>query len=313
MTYTAKVALVEQIGSSSLVVRWDASGTEYEVENTGDGWRLVGKPSFSNELLVNKGKDVSVSNPQAYKPGDIIFVVTGYKGKNPEWYGVVAFSHIPNFGATPSGTTPSGGNYKDMTGGISGFGNGGFSAEAPAEEVKLFDLEGSLLMCVSPESTVCLTVTLDEQDISKVSVGQKAAVKVLALSGEIFDAEVVEVSNHGTNSGGSSKFTAKLRLNKTADMIDGMSATATLELETRENIPVIPVAALVQQGTKTMVFTALDKETGEPAKPVPVTLGISDGTNVEILEGLNPGDSYYYSYYDTLELDTGVEDRFTLR
>jgi multidrug efflux pump subunit AcrA (membrane-fusion protein) len=194
-----------------------------------------------------------------------------------------------------------------------GFGNFGFYAPSPVEEEKLFDLAGSTLMTVSPQDTVSLTITLDEQDISKVSVGQKATVKVLALSGETFDAEVVEVSNHGTNSGGSSKFTAKLRLNKTADMIDGMSATASLELQTKETIPLIPVAALAQQGAKTVVFTALDKETGEPAKPVPVTLGVSDGTNVEILEGLKPGDCYYYSYYDPLELDTGVEDRFTLR
>ena len=205
------------------------------------------------------------------------------------------------------------GGLSGMMGGMSGFGTTGFSAASPVETEKLFDLEGSTLMTVTPESTASLTITLDEQDISKVSVGQKATVKVLALSGETFEGEVVDVSNRGTNSGGSSKFTAKLRLKKTANMIDGMSATASLELQTKENIPLIPVAALAQQGAKTVVFTALDKETGKPAKPVPVTLGVSDGTNVEILEGLKPGDRYYYSYYDTLELDTGVEDRFTLR
>ena len=318
MTYTAKVALVEQIGSSSLVVRWDASDVEYEVENIGDGWRFVGKPNFSNELLVKKGEDVAVSNPKAYKPGDVIFIVTGYRENSPEWRGVVAFSYIPSFGETQ--TTPGLGNLSGMMGdlsslmgGLSGFGTTDFSAASPVEEEKLFDLEGSTLMTVTPESTVSLTITLDEQDISKVSVGQKATVKVLALSGETFEGEVVDVSNRGTNSGGSSKFTAKLRLKKTANMINGMSATASLELQTKENIPLIPVAALAQQGAKTVVFTALDKETGEPAKPVSVTLGVSDGTNVEILEGLKPGDRYYYSYYDTLELDTGVEDRFTLR
>ena len=320
MTYKAKVALVEQIGSNSLVVRWDASGVEYEVENTGNGWRFVDNPNFSNELLVKKGEDVAVANPKAYKPGDVIFIVTGYKGNNPEWRGVVAFSYIPSFGETQ--TVPGMGDLSSMLGGLggmtgmgglSGFGNADFTAEIPVEENHLFPLEGSTLMTVSPESTVTLTITLDEQDIAKVSVGQKASVKVLALSGETFDAEVVEVAGHGTNSGGSSKFTAKLRLAKTADMLDGMSATAALHLQSKDDIPLIPVAALIQQGARTMVCTGLDKETGEPANPVPVTLGISDGSHVEILEGLKPGDSYYYSYYDTLELDTGVEDRFTLR
>ena len=53
----------------------------------------------------------------------------------------------------------------------------------------------------------------------------------------------------------------------------------------------------------TCVYTALDSETGEPASPVMVTTGVSDGETVEILSGLNQGDTIYYSYYDTLELD----------
>ena len=51
---------------------------------------------------------------------------------------------------------------------------------------------------------------------------------------------------------------------------------------------------------------------GKPANPVEVTIGLSDGITAEILEGLKPGDTYYYSYYDILEEDIGVEDRFTL-
>ena len=326
MIFTAKVALVEQIGSTSLVVRWDVSGKSYPVEKSGSSWKFSGNTSFSTELLVNEGK-LSVDNPNAYKAGDVILDITGYKGNEPSWHGVGVYTNIPTTNGSQN-TIPGMGAMGDLSsmmgslsgmmggmsglGGLSGFGNAGFSAASPVEEDKLFDLTGSTLLTVSPGSTVSLTITLDEQDISKVSVGQKASVKVQALSGQVFEAEVVEVSNHGVNSGGSSKFTAKLRLDKTADMIDGMSATASLQLQTRENIPVIPVAALVQQGARTVVFTALDKETGEPANPVPVTVGISDGTNAEILEGLKPGDTYYYSYYDVLEEDTGVEDRFTL-
>ena len=321
MTYKAKVAVVTSIGSSSLVVRWDSSNREYDVKNNGTGWNFIPGHDFTVALLVNQGT-LPVGNPSTFKKGDIIFVLTGYKGDHAEWSGISTYKNITITDDNQSLFPGTGGNIGNwgaigdlsgMMGGMSGFGMTGFNAASPVETEKLFDLEGSTLMTVTPESTVSLTITLDEQDISKVSVGQKATVKVLALSGETFEGEVVEVSNRGTNSGGSSKFTAKLRLKKTANMIDGMSATASLELQTKENIPLIPVAALAQQGAKTVVFTALDKETGEPAKPVPVTLGVSDVTNVEILEGLKPGDCYYYSYYDTLELDTGVEDRFTLR
>ena len=319
MTYTATAAKLFSVGNE-LVVYPDLAEKVYTVEKSGSGWSVVGE-QVNTQTLTGKPVSIPVANPNAFKgkEGSILLIVTGKKGDEIVNIGPVIYAAASS---TPSSGIPGMGDLSSMLGGLggmtgmgglSGFGNADFTAEIPVEENQLFPLEGSTLMTVSPESTVALTITLDEQDIAKVSVGQKASVKVLALSGETFDAEVVEVAGHGTNSGGSSKFTAKLRLAKTADMLDGMSATAALHLQTKENIPLIPVAALIQQGTRTMVCTGLDKETGEPVNPVPVTLGISDGSHVEILEGLNPGDSYYYSYYDTLELDTGVEDRFTLR
>jgi len=38
-----------------------------------------------------------------------------------------------------------------------------------------------------------------------------------------------------------------------------------------------------------------------------VTVGMSDGETAEILAGLQLGDTYYYSYYDVLEMDTNAE------
>ena len=329
MTYKAKVAIVTAVGSSELVVRWDASGQEYEVEQAAGGWKFVANPDFNVDLLVASGPNVAVSNPKAYKVGDVIFVITGYKNKQPEWSGISVFMRISgnadldlDLDGLVDGLMDSlAGSLSDMMmsqmdlsalmGMFSGFGNFGFYAPPPVEEDKLFDLEGSTLMTVSPQETVSLTITLDEQDIAKVSVGQKATVKVEALSGEIFEAEVTEVSLRGSNSGGSSKFTAKVELPKVKDMLDGMSASAALPLLEKQDIPTIPVVALVEEGTRTMVYTALDKE-GTPTSPVPVTIGISDGITAEILEGLAVGDSYYYSYYDVLEENTGVEERFTL-
>lgn len=323
MTYKAKVAIVTAVGSSELVVRWDASGQEYDVEKTATGWKFAAAPDFNVDLLVASGPNVAVSNPSAYKMGDVIFVITGYKNDQPEWTGISVFMRISGnanldlegiVGSITDSLTSMLMPQMDLSalmGMFGGFGNFGFYAPSPVEEEKLFDLEGSTLMTVSPQETVSLIITLDEQDIAKVAVGQKATVKVEALSGEIFEAEVTEVSGQGSNSGGSSKFTAKLELPKAANMLDGMSATASLPLLEKDAVPTIPVVALAEEGTQTLVYTALDKE-GNPANPIPVTIGISDGLTAEILEGLEVGDSYYYRYYDVLEEDTGVEERFTM-
>ena len=330
MTYKAKVAIVTAVCSSELVVRWDASGQEYDVEKTVSGWKFAATPDFNVDLLVASGPRVTVANPGAYKIGDVIFVITGYKENRPEWTGISVFMRISgnadlDFDLNLDLEGLLGGLTDQLTGMLmpeidlealmgqfAGFGNFGFFAQPPVEEDKLFDLEGSTLMEVSPHETVSLIIHLDQQDIARVRVGQKATVKVEALGEELFEATVTEVSGRGTNRGGSSKFAVKLELPKMPDMLDGMSATASLPMEQKQDVPVIPVAALSEQGAWTVVYTALDEKTGEPANPVAVTVGLSDGTYAEILEGLSAGDTYYYSYYDTLELDTGVEERFTL-
>ena len=310
MTYKARVAVVQQVGSGELVVRWDSSGKQYDVVKTGSGWAFVNPGDYNPSLLVNTGR-IPVGNPKAFKPGDVILDIVGYKGSDPQWGGVAVYTNIGSSGGTGGFPGMGGFDISALLGGLGGFSFGGFMAPSPVEESQLFDLEGSVLMTVSPEDAAELVINLDEQDIARVSLGQKATVKVEALGEAVFDATVTEIATRGVNSGGSSKFAVKLELPKGKNMLDGMSATAAIPMEEKKDIPVIPVMALAEQGAQTVVYTALDEE-GEPSGPVPVTVGISDGLYAEILSGLEAGDTYYYSYYDVLEEDTGVEDRFTL-
>lgn len=194
------------------------------------------------------------------------------------------------------------GGYPDsMTG---SFGGG---VMMPEEENPLFDLEGSTLMSVVPQNEMTLTISLDEQDISKISLGMTAEVKVEALKNQVFTATVTEIGDTGTNSGGSSKFTVELTMKLQENMLAGMTATATIPLSTTENILVIPAEVLVEDGGKTIVYTGYDEKTETLLNPVSVITGRSDGIHVEILSGLNSGDTYWYSYYDTLEIDNSVE------
>lgn len=207
----------------------------------------------------------------------------------------------------PEDQTPQGGSSGGFGGSM-----GGFSSAQEETEFTLYDLEGSTLMTVTSQETMTLEISLDEQDISKISLGQAATVRVEALKNETFPAVVTAIGSQGTNSGGSSKFTVELTLEKTEDMLAGMSATATITLSVLENAAVVPLAALVEDGADTLIYTGYDEATGELTGPVTVTVGLSDGENVQILTGLVEGDSYYYAYYDTLELSTEVENAASL-
>ena len=68
-----------------------------------------------------------------------------------------------------------------------------------------------------------------------------------------------------------------------------------------EGLLLIPLAAVQEDADGIYVCTGYDKGSDEPAKPVEITTGLSDGENVEVLSGLSEGDTVYYCYADTLE------------
>ena len=212
---------------------------------------------------------------------------------------------MPFPGGDQTGGIPSGMGTIQMPGGITGYGT------ETQEEDPLFSTEEDVLLTILSGTEMTVSILLDEQDISMVQPGMTASVVIDALKGASFQGTITDLEPSGTNNGGSSKFTVTLTLPRDPAMLAGMSATVTIPLDTMDNIPVIPAAALQEQSSGTVVFTALDDD-GEPANPIPVTTGISDGEQVQILSGLEPGQNYYYAYYDTLEISNQPEQNNSL-
>ncbi len=321
MTFTAYALKVEAPASGALIGY--TSGRMYYVEKQGSSWILSNGASLDEKLLVNQAT-VPAANAAMFKKGDIVLVVTGQNADGSKtWNGVVMYkpSSLPTggfggmdisglLGGMDLSALMGGMGLSGMMGGFAGFGN--YGAMPSGETETLHDLQGSTLMTVTPHRTMVLPITLDEQDISKVTVGMSAQVKVEALKNQVFPATVTKVGIRGTNNGGSSKFTVELTLDAVEEMIPGMSATASIALETKEDVLTVPLAAVYEEDGQAVVFTALDPDSQEPGSPVTVKTGASDGEQVEILEGLDPGDKVYYAYYDVLELDTSAEaQRFT--
>ena len=177
---------------------------------------------------------------------------------------------------------------------------GGMMEQESAFET--YSLEMVDVAAVTPQRTMTLDITVDELDIKALQVGMTARVKINALGGEKYTATITEIGNTGTNNGGSSKYTVQLTMDRTGNMLSGMNASATIVLDTVKNVLTVPATALVEQGNKTIVYTGYDEETEMLQNPVEVKVGSSDGEIVEILEGLEEGQTYYYAYYDTLEV-----------
>lgn len=292
-TYTGQVFKVVSVGSGTLVGYWDS--TVYDVVKTASGWaRKDGQPFSTNNCV--QADTISASG--SYQAGDTLLSVTMTKDGESHSLGLVKIS---------SGSQMPGFDLSGLKGMMGGFSMGGYGGTGSGSSTQLYSLDGDVLLTVTPLDTMTVTIAVDEKDIASVKTGMTAQLTMNALPDETFEGQVTRVAQTGSGNGGSSKFDVEITLSRESDMLPGMSATAQLTLYEKMDVLTLPVAALRDEGGKTLVYTGKDKKTGEPANPVEVTTGLSDGENVEILSGIDSGTTVYYSYYDTVTESDAVE------
>lgn len=291
-TYTGQVFKVVSVGSGTLVGYWDS--TVYDVVKTAGGWaRKDGQPFSTNNCVQADTIPASGS----YQAGDTLLSVTVTKDGESHSLGLVKIS---------SGSQMPGFDLSGLMGMMGGFSMGGYGGTG-SSQTQLYSLDGDVLLTVTPLDTMTVTIAVDEKDIASVKTGMTAQLTMNALPDETFEGQVTRVAQTGSGNGGSSKFDVEITLSRESDMLPGMSTTAQLTLYEKMDVLTLPVAALRDEGGKTLVYTGKDKKTGEPANPVEVTTGLSDGENVEILSGIDSGTTVYYLYYDTVTESDAVE------
>jgi HlyD family secretion protein len=152
-------------------------------------------------------------------------------------------------------------------------------------------------------------VTLNEVDAAKVSVGDKATLAFAALPNISVAGQVVEVDAVGTVNQGVVNYNVQIGLvglnaTTTQEIRPGMSVSANIVTQVDQNVVALPSSAVKASGGASYVLepstqlSAADITASQSGgimlsggtKMVPVTVGISDNTSVEIKSGVNPGD-----------------------
>jgi RND family efflux transporter MFP subunit len=128
---------------------------------------------------------------------------------------------------------------------------------------------------------------IDEIDVATVKVGQAANITLDALPDEELDGEVAFISLAGTTLAGVVSYDTTITLeNPAAELRDGMSATAEVIIERRDDVLFIPNRAIRGTLENPMVVVLVDGQQKERE----ITLGLSDGINTEVLSGLEEGE-----------------------
>jgi RND family efflux transporter MFP subunit len=128
---------------------------------------------------------------------------------------------------------------------------------------------------------------VDEIDVAMIEVGQAANITLDALPDEQIDGEVAFISPIGTALAGVVSYATTIALeDSVANLGDGMTATAEVIIERRDDVLFIPNRALrgTWENPKVLVLTDGQQEERE------ITLGLTDGINTEVLSGLAEGE-----------------------
>lgn len=152
---------------------------------------------------------------------------------------------------------------------------------------------GQAIMTISTDNSVSLSLSISEDDIANVSVGQEASISLTAYDSQTFDALVESITAEPARSGSSSvSYTVVVkstgRLGDIGTVYDGMSGEATIiQKRVRDALYVNNKAITFSNGVSSVLVR--DQSGNTAAKTVGT--GFSNGTNVEITGGLSEGDT----------------------
>lgn len=151
---------------------------------------------------------------------------------------------------------------------------------------------GTVLFAISDKLIV--SASLDESDIGKVKMGQRATILLDSYPDKPVKGTVFKILDEGTTKNNVVTYTVKLRLDRVPEFFRSqMTANIKVRISERPNVLLIPAAAVVtDKNGETAVIRSMEKGSPVYAR---VETGQNDGDQVEIVSGLSAGETVLYS------------------
>ncbi len=106
------------------------------------------------------------------------------------------------------------------------------------------------MMVVADMSKMKFTISVDELDISKISLGQSVQVTADALENQRLQGKITSVSKLGTASNGVTTYPIEVTIDNPGDLMPGMNVSAQIIVERADNCLYLPVSAVEYFGGK---------------------------------------------------------------
>jgi HlyD family secretion protein len=145
----------------------------------------------------------------------------------------------------------------------------------------------TLIMTLGDISSVYIKGDVDEADVGKAACGQHVRTKVESFPNEVFQGTVQRIAPMGKDLNNVVTFEVRVTIcNPQGKLRANMTANAEIVLEERQNVLLVPEAALVYDKDRHASVQLFDAAARPGWRKVPVKVGISNGQRTQVLEGI---------------------------
>jgi len=150
---------------------------------------------------------------------------------------------------------------------------------------------GTTIATIADMSKMIFEGKVDESEVGKLEEGKDIKVILGAINEKEFPAVLTFVAPKGVEENGAVQFTIKadVTIEASTKIRAGYSANAEIEIESKDSILVIKEALLQFNRITEKPFVELLEDNGT-FKKKNIEIGLSDGINVEIIDGVEEGD-----------------------
>lgn len=150
----------------------------------------------------------------------------------------------------------------------------------------------TLVMTLGDTHEVYVKGKVDESDIGKIYMGQAARIKVQSFRDKTFAGRVTKIAPLGVEKDNVTTFEVQISIdNPGGELKANMTANAEIVLEEHKNVTTVAEQAVLYDKDRNASVWVPDEHGKDGHRVVPIKVGLSNGSRVEVISGLKPGDT----------------------
>ena len=152
--------------------------------------------------------------------------------------------------------------------------------------------DGTTIATIANMKDMIFKGKLDETEVGKIHEGMPMTLTIGAMNDRKFDAVLEYIAPKGTQESGAVFFEMKARAILPDDVFvrAGYSANAEIILDREEGAVTVPESCISYEDGETYVYRCTKEDAPQQFEKQAVKVGLSDGVNIVVKEGLQVGD-----------------------